>query len=400
MRYKKPSLFFYRLTQAVSWIVATFIFKRKVLRNEIKEQKEPFVLIANHQAKLDFVNIIGLRKKPMSFVISNSFYNALPIKSILNKIGVIPKQQFQTSASDLKNIKAVIDAGESVVIYPAGLMCEDGLSTPIPSATYKFLKWLNVDVYIARTYGSYFVMPKWARGMRSGRTYIDVYKLFSKEELNDTDLDSIKQITDDALLFDAYREQERFLVKYKNNKNICGLENVLYQCPHCKTEFSTIIREDSIIECCECGFFEQSDEYGFLHNLSGIGEEVRYISDWSRMIFSNLEEEIENGTEKYICVSTEIYMIENNKFVKAGSGEVGLDNEKITLNGLIYGEETKVSVSVANLPTLPFSPGKYFELQNGKTIYRCVLNDGKLVMKLVNMLKIFHQNRVKEKQMA
>ena len=27
------------------------------------------------------------------------------------------------------------------------------------------------------------VMPKWSKGLRPGRTYMDIYKLFSKEEL-------------------------------------------------------------------------------------------------------------------------------------------------------------------------------------------------------------------------
>jgi hypothetical protein len=51
----------------------------------------------------------------------------------------------------MKKMKAVVEAGQPLAIYPAGLMCEDGLSTPIPKATYKFLKWMNVDVYMART---------------------------------------------------------------------------------------------------------------------------------------------------------------------------------------------------------------------------------------------------------
>ena len=133
MRYQKPNLFFYRIAQAVSWLAATVIFRRQILRNEIKGKKGPFVVIANHQAALDFVNLIGATARPMTFVISNSFYSTLPIKGLLDKMGVIPQQQFQTSVKDLKRIKAVIDRGEPVVIYPAGLMCEDGLSTPILS---------------------------------------------------------------------------------------------------------------------------------------------------------------------------------------------------------------------------------------------------------------------------
>ena len=136
MQYKKPNLFCYRLTQFVCWFVTTFVFRRKILRNEIRGKRGPYVVIANHQAALDFVNLIGTTSRPMNFVISNSFYNSLPIRGFIQKLGMIPKQQFQTTVRDLKRMKTVVDEGGRLVLYPAGLMCEDGLSTPIPTATY------------------------------------------------------------------------------------------------------------------------------------------------------------------------------------------------------------------------------------------------------------------------
>ena len=50
-----------------------------------------------------------------------------------------------------------------------------------------------------------------------------------------------------------------------------------------------------------------------------------------------------------------------------------------------------MSFPIAGIPTLPFKPGKYLEVQHGSDIYRCVLSDGRLVMKFINMLKIFHE---------
>ena len=92
MNYKKPNIFIYRLTQGVAWFIATFVFRRKIVRNEIKGKKGPFVVIANHQAKLDFTTLIGATKRPMSIVVSNSFYQSMPIKKLLDYLGMIPKQ--------------------------------------------------------------------------------------------------------------------------------------------------------------------------------------------------------------------------------------------------------------------------------------------------------------------
>ncbi len=393
MRYRKPNLFCYRLAQAVCGVVAKFIFKRKMLRNEIKDKKGPFVVIANHQAAYDFVNLIGARKEPMSFVISNSFYSSLPLKGFFDKLGVIPKQQFQTTVKDMKDIKAVIDEGKVLVIYPAGLMCEDGISTPIPAATYKFLKWLGVDVYVARTAGTYFAMPKWSKGLRSGRTYMDIYKLFSAEELKSADITEVKEKTDGAILFDAYREQEEKMVIYSKKGNIEGLENVLYLCPHCKAEFAMKVKDKNTIYCEKCGYEEYSDEYSFLHNKKGIGKEIRYVSDWSRIIFASVKEKIKNGEISSLESETVVKTVDGkkHKFLEVGRGSVTLTKEGFILKGVINGEEAEIFASINGTPTLPFSPGKYFEIQQGSNIYRCELSDGKQVMKFVNAVKSYYE---------
>jgi len=94
MDYVKPNIFYYRIAQGASALVSSLIFRRKMLRNEIKGKKGAFVVIANHEAALDFVNLIGASSRPMSFVISKAFFSTLPIRGFMEKMGVIPKQQF------------------------------------------------------------------------------------------------------------------------------------------------------------------------------------------------------------------------------------------------------------------------------------------------------------------
>lgn len=393
MRYVKPKIGYYRVAQAACWLVSKIIFRNKVLRNEIRGKKGPFVVIANHQTALDFVNLFCTTSRPMSFVISQSFFNTLPVKGYLKKIGVIPKQQFQTTVTDMKNMKAVIDHDQPLVIYPAGLMCEDGLSTPIPSATYKFLKWLGVDVYVARSYGSYFVMPKWTSGFRPGKTYIDIYKLISKEDLKKISLEDLKTITDDALFFDAYREQENNPQIYFHNNDLTGLQHVLYRCPHCGKEFTITVKEKATLLCSHCGYALTADRYGFLHNTAQIGQEIRYISDWSRWIFNTMRSEMKADPELTLSGRTKIKMINQAKakFEEVGEGTLTLNASGFLLDGIVHNSQLRINLPVGSVPTLPFSPGKYLELQYGNDIYRCVLEDGKLVMKYINMVKILYE---------
>lgn len=391
MPQEKPNIFCYRLAQGVSCAVSALVFRRKMLRNEIKGVKGPFVVIANHQAQFDFVNLIGATHRPMAFVISHSFYSTLPVRGLMDKIGVIPKQQFQTALSDMKRIKAVLDAGRPVALYPAGLMCEDGLSTPIPQATYKFLKWLGVDVYMARTSGAYFVQPKWGKGLRAGRTYMDIYKLFDKQELAALPVEEVKRRTDEALLFDAYREQETYRVKYRGS-NVVGLQNVLYRCPHCGKEFTVVLRDKQTLACESCGFSATADAYSLLHTADG---QPLSVSDWSRETFADLKKQVAEGTLNDLSVPAAFRMIDSkkNRFVDVGHGTMTLTGEGFRLTGEMHGEAVDLAISTVGMPTLPFSPGNYLEVQQNKTIYRCVPEDGRVVMKFVNMVKALHELR-------
>jgi len=393
MEHTKQNMFFYRITQAASFVVSKFIFKRKFLRNEIKGKKGPFVVIANHQSALDFVNLIGSTRQPMSFVISNSFYQTLPVSGIMDKIGVIPKQQFQTSLKDIKKMKQVIEDGKILVIYPAGLMCEDGLSTPIPEATYKFLQWIKADIYVARTAGTYFSMPKWGKGMRRGTTFIDIYKLFSKEELAEADIATVKERADEALLFDAYREQDELKIRYRNNDNIEGLERVLYMCPHCKSEFTVGARDRSTLFCSKCGYEEVSDKYGMLSNVKGLGEEIRYVSDWSRLIQRELEEKVLRGEITELTEEADIHTVDpkTHKFTLHGSGIIRLTDKHISFKAHMDDSDIDFELPVASFPSLPFSPGKYVELQHEDEIYRCAFKKREQVTRFVHLVKIFHR---------
>jgi hypothetical protein len=82
---------------------------------------------------------------------------------------------------------------------------------------------------------------------------------------------------------------------------------------------------------------------------------------------------------------------QQKKFVDVGKGSIHLSREGFHICGSIDGDEVDFNVPVGGTPTLPFSPGKYLEIQHGSDIDRCVLNDGKLVMKFINMVNIFFE---------
>ena len=194
-------------------------------------------------------------------------------------------------------------------------------------------------------------------------------------------------------MFDAYREQENHPVKYSRGNDLRGLENVLYQCPHCQAEFTVENVDKDRLRCSACGYEQQSDEYGFLHKASARGKEIRYVSDWSRLIYHRLKETILGGELESLTAETAIHMIDydKKKFFEVGQGILRLNSQDFHFEGRIRGQDVTLTVPIAGVPTLPFKPGKNMDLQQGSDIYRCVLSDGRLVMKFINMVKIFHE---------
>ena len=69
MSKNKPNMIIYRSAQLLSRIIAGVVFKNKYIRNEIKGKKGPMVIVANHQAALDFTMLIGATKEPQTFVV-------------------------------------------------------------------------------------------------------------------------------------------------------------------------------------------------------------------------------------------------------------------------------------------------------------------------------------------
>ena len=89
----------------------------------------------------------------------------------------------------------------------------------------------------------------------------------------------------------------------------------------------------------------------------------------------------------------EIQMIPDgkDKFEKAGEGTLTLTKDSFILSGAPDTAEPELTVPTACFAALPYKPGVYIEIQHGETIYRCLPEDGRLVIKFINMVKIFHE---------
>ena len=234
--HKEPNRFTYSAMHNVARVLSSAVFRNEKLRNELKDETGPCLVIANHESAMDPVNMLAACSRPATFVLSNAYANTMPgfLQPTLHRMRPIVKQQFQTSIKDIKGMMSVVRSGGILVIYPAGLMTEDGASTPIPEATYKLVRKLGVNTYVAKSSGMYFVHPKWTSGIRKGHTTLDIYKLFDAEELKKLSDDELKTAIEGALAFDSYRDQENAQVRYASADDIEGLDDSPIACAYAR----------------------------------------------------------------------------------------------------------------------------------------------------------------------
>ena len=392
-KYKKPNFFVYYFFKFCCWFMSKIMYRCRVTKNDLKGKKGPFLLISNHESHTDFFNIYPAVPGRAHFVISYSFYKTSSIRRVMDKCGLIPKQQFQTTPKEMKQMKSAIKNNMPLIICPVGLMSENGMSTNPGITTSGLVKFLETDVYICKVSGSYLTHPKWTNKRRRGRVNLEITKLYDKEQLDELSNEQIYSDICERIKYNAYDYQEKVLYKFKRGDNVEGLNYVIHQCPDCKA-IKAIEADNNTLRCSHCGYEVKADKYGLLNLVKG-NNFYRKPSDWYLWMQDNIAEEIKcNPTFTYESHGA-IHMIDEktSKFTEVGSGTVTLNKEIITLKGIVNNEPIDVELITSNYILLPYKPGRHIELQQGMNIYRIVF-DNPYDASLFNMyLKELNNNK-------
>lgn len=390
--YKKPKFLTYYFFKFLCVIVSKLFFNLKIKRNELKKKKGPYLVIANHQSIMDFINAYAAIPTRTHFVLSYSFYNTAGFKKTMDNIGCIPKQQFQTTVKEMMQMKNVITNNMPLAIYPVGIMTENGMSTNPGPSIATLLKFLETDVYIAKSEGAYLTYPKWSKKIRKGRVYLDIYKALSKEQVKTLSSEQLYDILAMNLKYNDYNFSAINHIKYKNGNNVEGLNYVLYQCPDCNSEYSITSKKDTLT-CSNCGYTVKANKYGLLSLIKG-STHYKKPSDWYLDMQAMLANKIKHTSDYAFVANGKILMINSkNKFEEVGYGTVTLNKQNIILDGTINNEQVKIVLTTSSYPLLPFKPGHHVELQKEKEIYRIKFDNPYDCSKFNMVLKEFNQNK-------
>lgn len=301
--------------------------------------KPPYLLLCNHNAFMDFkVATKATFPHRVNYVVAIDGY--LKREWLLRFIGCICKRKFTRDVTLVKQLKEVTGRGDIAAIYPEARYSLCGTTAVLPQSLGKLAKYLKVPVVTLICHGHHINSPFWNLRDRKVRgTQATMKCLFSAEELEKANPDEVIGRIRQEFEYDEYRWQEENNIRIKYKGRAEGLHKVLYQCPHCGTEYE-MTSSGATLQCNSCGKKWNLDELGHLAAVEGETEFTR-IPDWYEWERSNVRRQVEDGTYHFEC-DAHVDILPKDRYIPIGKARLVHDMSGFTLRGNHEGKDYEV----------------------------------------------------------
>lgn len=333
---RMPSKFWYGIARLISF---TDLKKRGFVcrYHNVEGLKPPYILLSNHASMVDFESVIKVTHPyRINNVSSIECFHDYP-EWLFRRLGVIGKRKFIKDIQLVKNIKYSLDKLKNIFcIYPEARYSLDGCTSYIPESLGKMLKLFKVPVVVLNLKGNFITQPQWNKINKHSHVEADFTQVLTAEDVQSKSVDEINDIITKNFVYDDFAWQKENNIVIDHPKRAEGLHSILYQCPHCKTEFQ-MHSEGTELWCEHCGKKWEMTELGELKAKDG-ETEFSHIPDWFKWERKNVREEVRNGTyhiEDDVRIDT---MPNARGFIKQGTGHFVQDCSGLTLTGTAYGE--------------------------------------------------------------
>ncbi len=343
----------YALMWLIHILVKIMLLPRKTkIRYHGKKIKRPALVLATHAAFNDFYMLFSTVKTYNINYVSaiDAFYDMSTF--LMCTIGAICKRKFISDLSLMKNLKYTVNNLKDVaVIYPEARYSLDGTTSYLPESLGKLAKFLGVPVYTLNLKGAYVSDPQWNKYKENHMPMeADLYETVSQEELKSLSVDEINERIRRDMAYDdwAWLKSQGNILTYKERAK--NLNAILYQCPHCKTEFE-MVGEGTTLTCNHCNKVWDMLENGELKAREG-ETYFSHIPDWFNWQKQNIKEEVYSGKFN-IDVDCEVFTLPDTKnFFHQGKGRLVQTSTKTELHVNLYGEDKVIEYSGLSLESV------------------------------------------------
>lgn len=313
-------------------------------KKEIKDK--PVVILSDHAAYSNIIYVVyGYPVMgPIHSVVGACHPRTPKIGWLIGFTGAILKKMYVSDLKATINMARVIRAKESLLIFPEGMYSYCGVTHPINYSIAGFLKKLKADVVVVSTKGAYLTHPRVSKDKKKGLIKVDLYHIYSPEELETASNDEIYEKLMSTISFNDFewnaKENNRYIGK---KPNADGFEKVLYRCPKCGQE-GYMYSEGNKIICGNCNNKITVDEtYKIAPATEADVLPYERIDQWYLDQRRILREEVRNNEafEMKLKVGYNILNMENRKsmFINTGEGEITINRDGVSYKGTNAGKE-------------------------------------------------------------
>ena len=303
--------------------------------------KPPYIIFSNHMAFIDFeLSAMVTYPNRVNNVVNIDGYHMMPW--LLTWIGSICTRKFTNDIHLVKSIRRVVQNGDILCLYPEARYTPIGTTAFLPESLGRLVKMNKVPLVVVTHHGNHLYSPFWAYANKRKVPMRTVFRqVLTAEQVASMSVDEINAAIREAMQYDEYRYQQENGILITEKYRAEGLHKVLYQCPHCHSEFSMDSKGAEIF-CKHCGKRWFLEENGKLRALEG-ETEFDHIPDWFEWERAQVRQQIERG--EYLYEDTvQVYAFPRcYRFIPLGKAKVRHDLENgFVLDGHYRGKDYHV----------------------------------------------------------
>ena len=351
--FKRKPMKPYLLMWLIKILVKIMLIGRKHKINNVgKKLEKPALVLANHAAFNDFYMLFtAIKSYSINYVVAiDAFYDMSTF--LMRIIGSICKRKFISDLNLMRNLKYTVDELKDIaVIYPEARYSLDGTTSYIPDSVGKVAKFLGVPVYVFNIRGSYVSDPQWNKYKQNKMPMEgDMIEVLTAEQVKTLPVEEINAKIKQNFVYDdwAFLKSQGNILTYEERAT--NLNAILYQCPHCKKEFS-MVGKGTELACTACNKTWHLKENGELQALEG-ETYFTHVPSWFKWQKGNVHNEVFSN-KYHVDVECEVFTLPDSKgFYHHGKGRLVQTSEKTTLYVNLYGEDKVIEYSGTQLESV------------------------------------------------
>ncbi len=309
-----------------------------------KIEKSQAIYLCQHKSSLDYIYLFAGMKN-LNIHVLCGYQNVFQKRrfGLLKRLGVIAKMLYQPDVQATMQMLQGIKRGGSLVIFPEGIQSTSGSTHPINPATKNFIKKAGLPVVLVTIKGAYFTRTRYSTDVKKGKITVTFDKLFSAEDCKNLSKEQLHSALLERFKYNEFDEFKDNKVAFKGKlPNIHGLDNIIYKCPECNSEF-TFSTENDTMTCSHCGFSVKMDGYYDISNEKG-NLPFKNTDEWYKWQRKVVAKEILSDdfslSTKVSIGRINVKKLDNNySLYYYGEGQLTLTNKGLSYVGTADGEK-------------------------------------------------------------